>query len=173
MKKIIQITESQLRKVIMEMINEQTIKRGLGGDEYSTEENPIFHKGQKPTPINPPKLRGLGGDEYSTEENPIFHKDQKPTPINPPKLKGIANDVDLSYDMKKLAPGENEIVAGTALIKYGMKGPVVKKLQDLLKLRGATVSNQGESDGIFGKMTLEGVKLYQSKKRIKARRRCR
>jgi hypothetical protein len=62
------------------------------------------------------------------------------------------------------APTEEEVKAGTKVLKIGMKGDLVTKIQEQLKVRG--VDPKGV-DGKFGKNTKNAVIEYQNKVGLK------
>lgn len=62
------------------------------------------------------------------------------------------------------SPNENEVKSGKKMVKKGMKGDVVLKIQEQLKLRGYKIN----PDSIYGNDTYNTVKKFQQDSKLKS-----
>lgn len=226
MKKVIQLTESQLKNVINNMINEQ-FKNPFEPAPYSLTNKPAAPANPSPkVNIQTPAPQAFNDPSWSKKTNVPMKSEfpacilnygkpevgmfgpnvryikfkmpfagQLPTiyaynngrcGIYDGTFKGKMGTYTCSQDGKRViitidnkkmlapipsqtqtqvvAPTIPSVQAGTGLIKYGMKGDSVKHIQTLLLKRG--YKNIGTPDGVFGKLTLDAVKQFQSTNKL-------
>jgi len=102
---------------------------------------------------------------------PVKNKSSKPSKSNTGKpIKGGKPKTKVPFVWAN-APSENEVKSGSKLLKIGMKGEFVKKLQSELNKAaeqdGNPNYNVGKVDGFFGRKTKRGLANFQTSAGLK------
>jgi hypothetical protein len=97
---------------------------------------------------------------------PVKNRSSKPSKPNTGKpVKGGKPNIRVPFVWKN-APSEDEVKSGSKLLKIGMKGDFVKKLQSELNKAaeqdGNPNYNVGKVDGFFGRKTKRGLQNFQT-----------
>jgi hypothetical protein len=79
------------------------------------------------------------------------------------ELNGVKSSLVNQFEWR-IAPTEEEVKNGKKILKFGMKGDFVKKVQDQLKVRGFDPKG---TDGKFGKNTKSALISYQKEMGLK------
>jgi L,D-transpeptidase catalytic domain/Putative peptidoglycan binding domain len=102
---------------------------------------------------------------YDNEVEWLFSKVEVNTPVVITTSKKSFDSIAASYGLKGKGSTAPVSTAPSSVLKKGMKGPEVKKLQTILTKKG--YSTKG-IDGVFGPATEAAVKKFQKANKLKA-----